>query len=462
MVRAHSDDRQTALLSGDGSYIDEEYATSPTLPVYDGKHDLSEGRSWKERTFGPMRPGSLRVSIFTLVTTAIGAGVLSLPYAVKELGVGLGMIMMVIGACLAYYSLNLLSICGRKTHILNYGELIHHLYGQTGATLMNYVIVFYCFGSITAYQVIASQLLPSAIDDMGLLADRTQSHPFCVERLLLMAIIASILYPVCLVKNTQGFKYATMLSLASLTFIALIIIVDSPFYMKDPTKFDSHSVKYFPNSAESFFKAFNIIIFGYTCHVNLLPTQSELRNPLKRRVNKTIFRACATLGILYCIISACGYLSTLDATPDLVVMRDPESTSDKYVMIVGKIAISIAILISVPLNLAPMRLTINTMVKWDQRPFSLSRHMTLTATLLIASCCVAVVFPKIIAIVNILGGIFSVTIAYVAPSLLYLRLSKKSLTHPKKIGVISLMVVIACCGVTGVGFVVKGLIQNGI
>lgn len=43
------------------------------------KSPLSSERSWTERTLGKMEAGSVRGSIFALVSTAIGAGCLTIP-----------------------------------------------------------------------------------------------------------------------------------------------------------------------------------------------------------------------------------------------------------------------------------------------------------------------------------------------------------------------------------------------
>lgn len=45
--------------------------------MVDGKE-----RSWCQRTFAPIGPGSLRGAIFNLVSSSIGAGLLSIPFAV--------------------------------------------------------------------------------------------------------------------------------------------------------------------------------------------------------------------------------------------------------------------------------------------------------------------------------------------------------------------------------------------
>ena len=45
--------------------------------------EVNKKRSCLSKWFGALTPGSMRGSIFALMATAIGAGVLSLPYVVK-------------------------------------------------------------------------------------------------------------------------------------------------------------------------------------------------------------------------------------------------------------------------------------------------------------------------------------------------------------------------------------------
>eukprot|EP00330_Aristerostoma_sp_ATCC50986_P011713 CAMPEP_0114583034 /NCGR_PEP_ID=MMETSP0125-20121206/6862_1 /TAXON_ID=485358 ORGANISM="Aristerostoma sp., Strain ATCC 50986" /NCGR_SAMPLE_ID=MMETSP0125 /ASSEMBLY_ACC=CAM_ASM_000245 /LENGTH=134 /DNA_ID=CAMNT_0001776277 /DNA_START=39 /DNA_END=443 /DNA_ORIENTATION=+ len=61
--------------------------------------------SWFDRTFSPIGQGSVRGSIFTLMATALGVGVLSLPYAVSTIGLGLGVAFLVISGIVSAWSL---------------------------------------------------------------------------------------------------------------------------------------------------------------------------------------------------------------------------------------------------------------------------------------------------------------------------------------------------------------------
>ena len=50
------------------------------------------------------RAGGVKGSIFTLMSAILGAGILTLPYAVYANGLILGPILIIIGALLSYYT----------------------------------------------------------------------------------------------------------------------------------------------------------------------------------------------------------------------------------------------------------------------------------------------------------------------------------------------------------------------
>ena len=66
-------------------------------------------RTFRERTFSKMGAGSIRGSIFALCSSAIGAGVLSLPYVLALNGWAVGIAYIALGAFAAAWSNNILA-----------------------------------------------------------------------------------------------------------------------------------------------------------------------------------------------------------------------------------------------------------------------------------------------------------------------------------------------------------------
>lgn len=83
------------------------------------------------RLFGPLKPGSLRGSIFTLMSCALGAGSLALPYAVfAKTGLILGIFLLVLTGLISLYSLYLLMYSSLKTNCMSYSELVDHCFSN--------------------------------------------------------------------------------------------------------------------------------------------------------------------------------------------------------------------------------------------------------------------------------------------------------------------------------------------
>ena len=88
-------------------------------------------RSWAERTFGSMEQGSIRLSILTLVNTAVGAGMLSLSSSISKFGYILGSMMFFIAAGNLYmglYCFKYLMYKYQDTKI--YSDLVKELLGK--------------------------------------------------------------------------------------------------------------------------------------------------------------------------------------------------------------------------------------------------------------------------------------------------------------------------------------------
>jgi len=92
-------------------------------------------RSWFERTFGPMKAGALRGSIFTIISSSIGAGnintgFMTLPVAFMHTGIILGPIILVTEAVIAYLGVIYMTKAAEHYKIYNYADLVNQALGS--------------------------------------------------------------------------------------------------------------------------------------------------------------------------------------------------------------------------------------------------------------------------------------------------------------------------------------------
>jgi len=127
--------------------------------VRDFKGDLSPFNTRRktgwQKTFGPMGQGSIRGSIFALCAVAIGSGVLSLPFVLKQNGWILGTILIIIGAVSGYYSMHMILVRSIETGKKNFSELSFLAGGKPLTILLQISILSFMFGACVSYQIIS-------------------------------------------------------------------------------------------------------------------------------------------------------------------------------------------------------------------------------------------------------------------------------------------------------------------
>ena len=109
----------------------------------------------------------MRGSIFALMATAIGAGVLSLPYTVSKSGLILGGANLVIGALISYTSMRLLTWACWRTKCWNYSKLISDTFGPIHGHILSWVIMIWTLGSTVPYNIIMTSTIPRIMIAFG-------------------------------------------------------------------------------------------------------------------------------------------------------------------------------------------------------------------------------------------------------------------------------------------------------
>lgn len=84
---------------------------------------FGQRKQFFKRTFGRLDKGSLRGSIFSLCASAIGSGVLSLPYILALNGWIMGCFLILLGAVAATWSLFIIAEAAIKSKSKNFSQL---------------------------------------------------------------------------------------------------------------------------------------------------------------------------------------------------------------------------------------------------------------------------------------------------------------------------------------------------
>ena len=301
-----------------------------------------------------MGAGSVRGSIFSLCTSAIGAGVLSLPYVLALNGYVIGIIFIIIGAIGANWSNIMLADMACKYKILNYHGLCIKAGGPNLAKLLSWCVIVYMFGVLISYQIIMTQLFKYAIVHFGVNKDFGNSSKMSIYQSVPTVVL--FLYPLCIKRDMSAYRYVSMFSIGALVYTAIVLIIELPSYYKyfhDP-KVGGGMPAYYIDF--NLFTGCAMTFYSYTCQIQMLPIYSELVQPSYRRMSKVIHRAITVDLSFYLLIACVGYFSQFEKTDPIVLKRIVLPGHGKDIpILIAVIANVFCVVVAFPTNYNPFR-----------------------------------------------------------------------------------------------------------
>lgn len=425
------------------SRVDNSFVQSSTkeIALHDDSMRLyqlysSMERKWYRRAFSAITPGSLRGSTFTLMSTALGAGMLSLPYMLRNCGLVLGVLFIILNGLCCLWSLYLLTKTAFRSDSTQYSAAVGKALGQRWVVIFSIVLIFYCWGTLVSYFITINQFISSFLQAIGVLsADEAYawSHPGdqYYHTYIIIAIVAVLAYPIACFKNLSAFRYLTIFGVGMVTYIIILVVLQAPTQIANrEQKYPDQEILYYKFDWQTIV-GWSICTYSFTCHANVFPVRSELQRAMDERMRKIANRVVGSLAVLYLSIAIAGYLSLLDHTPTIFINRVEAVGWKDLFMTIAKAGMTINIFFAIPLNLSPCRLQILILFGKDKNP-SDKLHYSLTLVLLVMSAGVAMLIPNIVTAIGVLGGICSTSLCFTFPTFLYLRYTRLKERHYKR------------------------------
>ncbi len=98
-----------------------------------------------------LEKGSVKGSIFSLCSAAIGGGVLSLPYMFVLVGWGMGYVLLITGAVSGIWSNLIIANLSVEHKIPNYEAIAMKAGGNCLKKTLQWMVLFYVFGTCVGY-----------------------------------------------------------------------------------------------------------------------------------------------------------------------------------------------------------------------------------------------------------------------------------------------------------------------
>ncbi|KAH3760793.1 amino acid transporter [Pelomyxa schiedti] len=371
---------------------------------------------------------SVPAMVVNLAKTMVGAGILSLPYAMSNTGLLLGSLLIVTFACLSLFGLLLLIRCANivETRLrfrgmqktIKDGIFFYTIADEVAPVsvlFINIALTIKTFGNCCSYLIILGQLLPEVLQQF------TEAGPTVVyTRYLWITLAMGVLGPISFIRKLDHLKFTSTLGLFSVCYVVLLAV---GFYIKGEGIVSVDQVNLVNISLKTA-DVLPIFVFAFTCHHNIFTVYNELQpvNPYARSTVTSLL-VVPLVFILYCFESIFGYLSFGPETDSDILKNYPTTIA----VTVARCATCMIISFSFLLAFHPARIYLDGSVfgRWNPKwlpPFH--RYIIETLVLLAGVYTVAMAVEDLEFIISLIGATGGTLLCYILPGWYYVLLTK--------------------------------------
>lgn len=405
-------------------------------------------------------------SVINLVNTIVGAGVLAMPSAMSNMGMFLGVLIILWAGLTAGFGLYLQTRCAAY---LDRGAASFFALSQitypNAAVVFDAAIAIKCFGVGVSYLIIIGDLMPGVVRGF---ADESILVPFLVDRRFWVTAFMLMVIPLSFLRRLDSLKYTSVVALISIGYLVILVVYH--FGAKDTIDHYETPIRYFKWAGPlQTLSSFPIIVFAYTCHQNMFSILNEISDNSHFRTTSVIVASIGSAAAIYILVAITGYLSFGNEVGGNIVAQYTPSLSTT----IGRAAIVILVMFSYPLQVHPCRASVDAVLKWrpqgklsgkirsvlsrhnitppDASPpryqpllaptsttprksdISDTRFAAITTVIIVLSYIVAMTVTSLEAVLAYVGSTGSTSISFILPGLFYYKISSPDSPHHQKL-----------------------------
>ncbi|KAM4093678.1 hypothetical protein ACB094_06G136700 [Castanea mollissima] len=322
---------------------------------------------------------SISGAVFNISTTMIGAGIMSIPAAIKVLGIVPGFLLILVVAFFTEVTVEFLLRYTKSGKSTTYAGIVGESFGAIGSVAVQICVIITLFGALIIYLIIIDSLrYTSAIS-------------------VLLAVLFVVICSAMAIQALWEGKSTQKLRLLP----------------------DFSKVSVF-----DLFTTVPIFVTGFGFHVNVHPIRVELGKPTE--MSLAVWISLAITVAIYSAIGFFGYLLFGDSiTSDMLVNFDQNSdtTIGKLLDVIVRLTYAIHLLLVFPLLNFTLRANIDELL-FPKKPILASdtlRFVSLTCVLLAITYIAAIAIPDIWYFFQFMGSTTVVCLSFIFPGAIILR-----------------------------------------
>ncbi|XP_060581490.1 putative sodium-coupled neutral amino acid transporter 11 isoform X2 [Ruditapes philippinarum] len=391
---------------------------SDTSSMSESKHLFEDERqSDKEQTNVPM-------TSFNFINSIIGSGIIGIPFAMKQAGFGLGIILLILVAMVTDYSIILLIEAGKLSNTNTYQDMMLVACGRPGFYLLTFLQFVYPFIAMVSYNVIIGDTITKIIVRIGgaSIADTILGS----REFIIFLVTLLVTLPLSLYRNITKLSKWAFVSLVLVGVILLFICIRlGTFALKIPATEDAWS---FANV--NITQAIGIMAFAYMCHHNTFLIHASLENPTTERWNFVTHVSVMFCMVFMLVFGLIGYASFTGWTQgDLL---ENYCQSDDF-MNVARFGFAFTIMLTYPIECFVTREVVeNAIFSTNEQP-PLWRHIVVTVVINGLVCALSMSTDCLGIVLELNGVMAAAPLAFIIPPLCVMKLRQEPILSKNNI-----------------------------
>ncbi|RCV27930.1 hypothetical protein SEVIR_5G370600v4 [Setaria viridis] len=376
---------------------------------------------------------SVSGAVFNVSTSIVGAGIMSIPAAMRVLGVAPALLLIAAVAALADVSVEFMLRYTRwaaAKQATTYAGLMGDAFGRAGAAVLNVCIASTTTGTLVVYLIIIGDVMSGSVgggdEHAGVLRELFGARWWTGREFVLLVTAVFVLLPLVLRRRVDSLRFTSAISIMLAVVFMLISLGIAVYALLKGTATMPRMLPDFSRLSSPFelFTAVPVIVVAFTFHFNVHPIRAELSktSDMKAAVRISLVLCAA----IYAAVGFFGFLLFGDATmADVLANFDrssgagvPQALNDA-----ARLSYALHLVLVFPLLFFSLRVNVDELLFPGRRPLATDtrRFVSLTAVLMAVLYALAIAIPSIWTLFEYSGSTFAVTISLIFPGAIVLR-----------------------------------------
>lgn len=343
---------------------------------------------------------------FNLVNVTVGAGILGLPFALREAGFVFGIFLAVSVAYLTNFSLILMIYTGVRVEVFSFSGLARHAFGRIGFWLVNLIVFINGFGTMVSYLIIIGSTLSIAMESYFGGAEESiwLSRNFVITVCSLVFILPLLLW--------RSIGKLSKVSIVGVLCVPLLISLVGYRALINPIG-EPKDVTY-PFFGKNVFPAIGVMAFSFVSNQTAFLNFLSLKKQTIGRWAKSTTLALTISLMLSLSFAIIGYVAFGDKVEAEILSSFPR---DDKIINLARLILGFSMFITYPMQFYPAREALNRVLNFktlSRRPTNVQHY---SVTLILFAICV--IFGLLVSdlgiVFELVGGFCSTMIAYLLP-----------------------------------------------